>query len=123
LLVFECSHASNSERGDGAQEIRQLSSGPGVEMQISAVGQPGDLAEHQLSFFVLTFLQHEDGNLKPPKISGGLAEAIRGFLTGITDEDDGIDFRSNCFLAAVQQDPSYLCVAGAAGDRGHSLVR
>jgi hypothetical protein len=47
-------------------------------------------------------LQHEDGNLETAEVGGGLAEAVRWFLAGIADEDDGVDLGSERLLAAVQ---------------------
>jgi hypothetical protein len=66
------------------------------------VSRAGDFAEHPLNVLVLALLQHEDGNLESTEVGGGLAEAVRGFLTGVADKDDGVDLGSERLLAAVQ---------------------
>jgi hypothetical protein len=76
ICGLERCHASDGEGGNCSQEIRQLSGGSGIEMQIGAVGQPGDFAEYPLDVLVLALLQHEDGNLESAEVGGGLAEAV-----------------------------------------------
>ncbi len=123
LGFFKRFAAAGGIGGDGAQKRLELRGGGGIERQIGAAGQPGDLPKRPLGGRITALVKHECLNVQEAELAGHLAKPVDVFLHGVADIDQRGDRLFLRFPAGMGQHLADLGLAAAAVDAHHKVAQ